>query len=102
MARRQPAAGAACDGFSRRRGCCGIAGNTVVIFNGDNGYYKGSRGFAGKWSHYEESLRVPLVVFDPRFEILPGTKGPAAESNLNDFEAADTVIVRPDPEPATA
>jgi len=42
--------------------------NTVVVFIGDNGYYKGSRGFAGKWSHYEESLRVPLVVFDPRVE----------------------------------
>jgi arylsulfatase A-like enzyme len=44
----------------------GWAGNTVVIFTGDNGYYKGSRGFAGKWSHFEESLRVPLVIFDPR------------------------------------
>ncbi|MGY8688348.1 MAG: sulfatase family protein, partial [Verrucomicrobiales bacterium] len=44
----------------------GLAENTVVIFNGDNGYYKGDRGFAGKWSHYEESLRVPLIIFDPR------------------------------------
>jgi arylsulfatase A-like enzyme len=44
----------------------GMADNTIVIFNGDNGYYKGSRGFAGKWSHFEESLRVPLVIFDPR------------------------------------
>ncbi|MFO8153434.1 sulfatase [Thioalkalivibrio sp.] len=44
----------------------GMADNTVIIFMGDNGYYKGSRGFAGKWSHFEESLRVPLVVFDPR------------------------------------
>ena len=40
--------------------------DTVVIFMGDNGYYKGSRGFAGKWSHFEESLRVPLVICDPR------------------------------------
>ena len=40
--------------------------NTIVIFMGDNGYYKGSRGFAGKWSHFEESLRVPLIVHDPR------------------------------------
>ena len=24
------------------------------------------RGFAGKWSHYEESLRVPLIIYDPR------------------------------------
>lgn len=46
----------------------GLADNTVVIFTGDNGYYMGQRGFAGKWSHYEESLRVPLIVFDPRAE----------------------------------
>ena len=44
----------------------GLADNTIVVFNGDNGYYKGDRGFAGKWSHYEESLRVPLIIFDPR------------------------------------
>ena len=44
----------------------GFGDNTVIIFMGDNGYYKGSRGFAGKWSHFEESLRVPLVIFDPR------------------------------------
>ena len=40
--------------------------NTVIIYMADNGYYMGDRGFAGKWSHYEESLRVPLIVFDPR------------------------------------
>ncbi len=44
----------------------GMSENTVVVFMGDNGYYKGSRGLAGKWSHFEESLRVPLIVFDPR------------------------------------
>jgi len=27
----------------------GLARNTVVIFTSDNGYYMGSRGFAGKW-----------------------------------------------------
>ncbi len=47
----------------------GLREETIVIFTGDNGYYKGSRGFAGKWSHYEESLRVPLILHDPR---LPG------------------------------
>jgi arylsulfatase A-like enzyme len=47
----------------------GFAENTVVIFMGDNGYFKGSRGFAGKWSHYEESLRVPLVIYDPRLPV---------------------------------
>ena len=41
----------------------GLTNNTIVIFSGDNGYYRGDRNFAGKWSHYEESLRVPLVIF---------------------------------------
>ena len=44
----------------------GRGDNTVVIFMGDNGYYKGDRGLAGKWSHFEESLRVPLIVYDSR------------------------------------
>jgi len=42
--------------------------NTVVIYMADNGYYMGDRGFAGKWSHYEQSLRVPLIIYDPRLQ----------------------------------
>ena len=44
----------------------GMDKNTVIIYMADNGYYAASRGFAGKWSHYEESQRVPLIIFDPR------------------------------------
>ncbi len=44
----------------------GLADNTVVIFTADNGYYMGDRGFAGKWSHFEQSLRVPMIIYDPR------------------------------------
>jgi len=44
----------------------GLADNTVIIYTADNGYYLGDRGFAGKWTHYDQSLRVPLVVHDPR------------------------------------
>jgi arylsulfatase A-like enzyme len=51
----------------------GLAENTVIIYTADNGYYMGERGFAGKWSHYEESLRVPMIIFDPRPEV--GTRG---------------------------
>jgi len=43
----------------------GFADNTVIVYMADNGYYMGNRGFAGKWTHYEESLRVPLIVYDP-------------------------------------
>lgn len=44
----------------------GLADNTIVVYSADNGYHMGNRGFAGKWSHYEESLRVPLIICDPR------------------------------------
>lgn len=44
----------------------GLAENTIVVYSADNGYYMGNRGLAGKWSHFEESLRVPLIVSDPR------------------------------------
>lgn len=44
----------------------GLADNTIIIYSGDNGYYLGDRGFQGKWSHFEESLRVPMIIYDPR------------------------------------
>ena len=46
----------------------GLAENTIIIYTADNGYYMGNRGFAGKWSHFEESLKVPLIIYDPGAE----------------------------------
>jgi len=46
----------------------GLADNTIIVYSADNGYFMGNRGLSGKWSHYEESLRVPLVVCDPRVD----------------------------------
>src|SRR5688500_6989297 len=50
----------------------GLGGNTHVIFSSDNGYFLGERGLSGKWIHYEESLRVPLILRDPRPGALHG------------------------------
>ena len=44
----------------------GLADNTIIVYSADNGYHMANRGLAGKWSHYEESLRVPLIIMDPR------------------------------------
>ncbi|MFT4568382.1 MAG: alpha-L-rhamnosidase [Saprospiraceae bacterium] len=44
----------------------GIDKNTVIILMGDNGYFLGERQLAGKWLMYDNSVRVPLIVFDPR------------------------------------
>lgn len=44
----------------------GLDKNTVIILMGDNGYFQGERQLAGKWLMYDNSIRVPLIVFDPR------------------------------------
>ena len=44
----------------------GIEDNTVIIWMGDNGYFLGERQMAGKWLMYDNSVRVPLIIFDPR------------------------------------
>jgi arylsulfatase len=44
----------------------GVLDNTLVIFTGDNGYYHGEHGLADKWFPHQESIRVPLIVRDPR------------------------------------
>jgi arylsulfatase A-like enzyme len=44
----------------------GLANNTVIVFMGDNGYFLGERGYAGKWTLHEHSIRVPLMIYDPR------------------------------------
>jgi len=43
----------------------GIAGNTVIILMGDNGYYLGERQLADKWLMHDNSLHVPLIIYDP-------------------------------------
>src|SRR5690554_8167677 len=44
----------------------GMDKNTVIIFMADNGYFLGERQLAGKWLMYDNSLRVPLIIYDPR------------------------------------
>ena len=44
----------------------GLASNTVIVFLSDNGFYVGEYGLAGKWYGHEASIRVPLIIYDPR------------------------------------
>lgn len=44
----------------------GLDQQTVILFTADNGYFLGERGFADKWYLYEPSVRVPLIIYDPR------------------------------------
>jgi len=44
----------------------GFANNTVIIFLSDNGDMMGDYQLGGKQLLYDASIRIPLVVFDPR------------------------------------
>ena len=43
----------------------GLAKNTLVIYMGDNGFLLGEHGLIDKRNAYEESIRVPMVVWAP-------------------------------------
>jgi arylsulfatase A-like enzyme len=59
------------------------ADNTVIVFMSDNGYILGERGMADKWLPYEESIRVPLIVVDPRATAARGRKVDAMALNID-------------------
>lgn len=39
--------------------------NTYIVFTSDNGYHLGEHRLIGKWTPYEEAIRVPLLVRGP-------------------------------------
>ncbi len=45
-----------------------LSDNTVVIFTSDHGDLMGDHGLSGKWLMYENSIRVPMIVYDPRID----------------------------------
>lgn len=68
----------------------GLAANTVIILLGDNGFFLGEHGLAGKWYGYEESIRVPLVIYDPRLSSeLRGQVRPEIALNI---DVAPTIL----------
>jgi arylsulfatase A-like enzyme len=42
--------------------------NTVILFSTDHGLHFGEFGLGGKNFLYETDIRIPLVIYDPRFE----------------------------------
>ncbi len=61
----------------------GVAENTVIVLMGDNGYFLGERGYAGKWLPHEPSIRVPLLMVDPRHPEYAGLRPDAMALNID-------------------
>ncbi|MHC4416431.1 MAG: sulfatase family protein [Planctomycetota bacterium] len=60
----------------------GLAGNTVVIYSSDQGFFLGEHGWFDKRWMYEPSLRTPLIVRWPGV-VRPGAESEAIVSNLD-------------------
>jgi arylsulfatase A-like enzyme len=57
-----------------------VAANTVIVFTSDHGEYGASHGLRGKGaSAYEECIRVPLIVKDPRGVLTSATETPRTQ-----------------------
>ena len=68
----------------------GVYDNTLIVFIGDNGYFHADRGLADKWYPYEQALRVPLIVRDPR---LPARqRGTKKDQMALNIDVAPTVL----------
>lgn len=62
----------------------GLRDNTVIVFSSDNGRLVGEHGFWGKWFMHEESIRVPLIICDPRLPAANrGRVSPALALNID-------------------
>jgi arylsulfatase A-like enzyme len=66
----------------------GLAGDTMVVFAGDNGYYLGEHGLGDKRSAYDESLRIPLLLRYPRL----GVKGKTVDEMVLNIDLAPTML----------
>jgi arylsulfatase A-like enzyme len=80
------AVGTLVDALSKR----GELDNTVIVYTGDNGYFLGEHGLSHKWYMYEESIRTPLVIWDPR---LPkGMRGRRRKEMALNIDVAPTLL----------
>mmetsp|Transcript_14409 Transcript_14409/g.23803 ORF Transcript_14409/g.23803 Transcript_14409/m.23803 type:complete len:523 (-) Transcript_14409:19-1587(-) len=68
----------------------GILDDTLVIFTTDNGMLHGEHGLGGKWYPYQESIRVPLIVWDPRMP--EATRGKLDDAFTLNIDLAPTIL----------
>jgi arylsulfatase A-like enzyme len=67
-----------------------ILDKTLLIFTADNGFFHGEHGLAGKWFPYQESIRVPLIIRDPRMPF--AKRGTLEDAFTLNVDLAPTIL----------
>ncbi|GAB3016131.1 sulfatase family protein [Spirosoma pulveris] len=67
----------------------GLSDNTIIVYTSDNGFYEGEYGFADKWYGHELSIRVPLIIYDPR---RPERQGRTTDRYTLNIDFAPTLL----------
>ena len=68
----------------------GQLNNTLIIFTTDNGNFHAEHGLADKWYPHQESIRVPLIIKDPRMS--PEFKGTINEDFTLNIDLTATIL----------
>jgi len=68
----------------------GILDETLIIFTTDNGYFHAEHGLADKWYPYQESIRVPMIIQDPRMS--KTRKGTLNDEFTLNIDLAPTIL----------
>jgi len=68
----------------------GLLDSTLVVFTTDNGYLHGEHGLADKWYPFEESIRTPLIVRDPRMPA--SARGATRDALTLNVDLAPTIL----------
>jgi arylsulfatase A-like enzyme len=64
--------------------------NTMIIFTTDNGNFHSEHGLADKWYPHQESIRVPLIIHDPR--MADSVKGTTNDEFTLNIDLAPTIL----------
>lgn len=67
----------------------GVADNTIIVFTSDHGLMHGEFGLRGKIFLYDPSIRIPMVIYDPR---LAGKKVDHSDEMVALVDIAPTLL----------
>lgn len=68
----------------------GVENETIVVFTSDNGILIGDHGLSGKWLMFEKSIRIPMLIFDPRLPT--AARGRRVDGMALNIDVAPTLL----------